>query len=342
MAGGEAGTETGAGPRWNAGTQRWESGRAPLPYTPPPPPLPLFAPYDQGQVQGQGQGHSQAGGQHEGVGQTGAEPTGAEGTDLVRTGGAVDPYGRFLDRALGQGSRRMPLVVIAVAAVVGAGAVAAWITWGRDGATDGTAAGPGVSVSESAYPSDSAGSSASSADAGTDAPTDGLGGTDATDATGDPSAGGLPPGFRVAEDPKGFTVAVPEGWERTSRDNGVFYTTDDESSLIQVFAISEEDMTPLDLVRQSSADLATRNEGYTEVGVGTVVGGDENPTGDAAELVYSYDNDTSGGRRQCVERVFTATDGGQYAVLVAAPAGQVSDLRRLLGTVLEPFEPGWS
>ncbi|MFD7899378.1 hypothetical protein [Streptomyces sp. NPDC059743] len=246
---------------------------------------------------------------------------------------------------MGQRSRRMPLVVIAVAAVLGAGAVAVWITWGRDGAEDGSAAGPGVSVSESAYPSDSSnssdspGSSASSTDAGTDTPTDGLGATDVTD---DPSTGVLPPGYQVAEDPKGFTIAVPEGWERSSRSNGVFYTTSDESSLIQVFAISEENMTSLDLVQQSSADLAARNKGYTEVAVGTVVGGDENPAGDAAELVYSYDSDKAGGRRQVIERVFTATDGGQYAVLVAAPAGEAADLRQLLGTVLEPFEPGWS
>ncbi|MFE1962794.1 hypothetical protein [Streptomyces sp. NPDC059479] len=237
----------------------------------------------------------------------------------------------------------MPLVVIAVAAVLGAGAVAAWITLGRDGSEDGSAAGPGVSVSESAYPSDSSDSldsSAPSTDAGTDTPS-------ATDVTGDPSTddpstGVLPPGFQVAEDPKGFTIAVPEGWERSSRSNGVFYTTSDESSLIQVFAISEENMTSLDLVQQSSADLAARNKGYTEVAVGTVVGGDENPAGDAAELVYSYDSDKAGGRRQVIERVFTATDGGQYAVLVATPAGEVADLRQLLGTVLEPFEPGWS
>ncbi|MYZ38884.1 MULTISPECIES: hypothetical protein [unclassified Streptomyces] len=320
----------GAKPRWNAETQRWESGGAPLAYVPPPPPLPLFAPYDQGQ--GQKQAHSQAGVREEGLGQTGAEQTG-----FVQTG-PVDPYGRFL----GQGSRRMPLVVIAVAAVLGAGAVAVWTALGRDGAEDGSAARPGATVSESAYPSDSSDSldsSASSTDAGTDTPTDGSGATDVTD---DPSTGVLPPGFRVAEDPKGFTIAVPEGWERSSRSNGVFYTTSDESSLIQVFAISEENMTSLDLVQQSSADLAARNKGYTEVAVGTVVGGDENPAGDAAELVYSYDSDKAGGRRQVIERVFTATDGGQYAVLVAAPAGEVADLRQLLGTVLEPFEPGWS
>ncbi|MGW2053002.1 hypothetical protein ACWCOZ_03620 [Streptomyces sp. NPDC001840] len=316
-------------PHWNAETQRWESGGAPLAYVPPPPPLPLFAPYDQGQ------GHAQADIWKEGAGQTDAEQTG-----FVQTG-PVGSYGRFL----GRGSRRMPLVVIAVAAVLGAGAVAVWITLGRDGSEDGSAARPGATVSESAYPSDSSdssdspGSSASSTDEGTDTPTDGPGATDVTD---DPSAGVLPPGFRVAEDPKGFTIAVPEGWERSSRSNGVFYTTSDESSLIQVFAISEENMTSLDLVRQSSADLAARNKGYTEVGVGTVVGGDENPTGDAAELVYSYDSDKAGGRRQVIERVFTATDGGQYAVLVAVPAGEVADLRQLLGTVLEPFEPGWS
>ncbi|MFF3751117.1 hypothetical protein ACFYYH_11740 [Streptomyces sp. NPDC002018] len=323
-------------PRWNAETQRWESGEAPSAYTPPPPPLPLFAPYEAG---GRGADGVRA------DGRAGVRPEGADEGTVTGAGQGGDGVAGPYAGPWGRSSRRTPLVVITAAAVLGAGGVAAWISWDREGAADGPAARPGASVSESSFPPDTA---VPSADAGTDTPpmdglggTDGPGGTAGATETGGPAAAELPPGFRVAEDPKGFTLAVPEGWERTSRDNGVFYTTSDESSLIQVFTIAEEDMTPLDLVRRSSEDLAARNEGYTEVGVGTVTGGDENPAGDAAELLYSYDSDRTGGRRQCVERVFTATDGEQYAVLVAAPAGQVADLRDLLETVLEPFEPGW-
>lgn len=301
------GRTAGDRPRWNADTQRWESGEAPAAYRPPPPPLPLFAPYGPDASDGgSGPGHDGA--------------------------GAGGPRGG----PWGAGSRRTTVVVIAVAAVLGAGSVAAWLSWGRDAASDEASPQPGVSATDGSYATDV-----------TDAPsvTDDPAATESTEGTGDPGDPGsasLPPGFRVAEDPKGFNLAVPEGWERTSGSTGVFYTAPDELSLIQVFTIAEEGMTSEELVRQSSANLDESNDGYTEAGVGAVSGGDENPAGDAAELVYSYDSEKTGGRRQGIERVFTAIDGQRYAVLVAAPAGEISSQRRTLETALEHFEPGWS
>ncbi len=66
---------------------------------------------------------------------------------------------------------------------------------------------------------------------------------------------------------------------------------------------------------------------------GTAIGGE------AAELVYAYDSEESGGRRQVVERVFTASDGRLYAVLVGAPDSQWTRHEEILDIAVTHFDP---
>ncbi|WP_236569378.1 photosystem II reaction center PsbP family protein [Streptomyces sp. MBT58] len=76
--------------------------------------------------------------------------------------------------------------------------------------------------------------------------------------------------------------------------------------------------------------------GFEEVRIGAV----DNPLGgEAAELVYAYDSEDSGGRRQVAERVFTASDGRLYAVLVAAPDEQWPRHEEILSTAVTHFDP---
>ncbi|AXK34557.1 serine/arginine repetitive matrix protein 2 [Streptomyces armeniacus] len=309
-----AGTAGQAGerPRWNEAAQRWDPGRAPVAYVPPPPPRPRRMPYE-------------------------AQPGtyGAYGGHVAvpgpRAGGGTGPGGGGAGGAAGRPWPGRPVVVgLTVAAALGAVGTAAWLS--VDGDEDGPprADGPGATAPPSAGPDGTPqdGPSAEGAD-GADGET--------ADTT---TAAELPPDFRRIKDDEGFTVAVPEGWERTSGPNGVFYTAPDERSLLQIFRITEAGMTPLEAAREASDNLSGQADGYRELSVGPVTGGPENPDGDAAELHYAYDSADAGGRRECVERVFTAIDGERYALLSCAPDDEPGTRRTVLTTALDHFVPG--
>ncbi|MFG2295070.1 hypothetical protein [Streptomyces sp. NPDC048603] len=139
---------------------------------------------------------------------------------------------------------------------------------------------------------------------------------------------------RTVQDPKGFTLAVPEGWNREETSNGVFYRSPDRTALLQVFEVTEPELTPLDAVRAASEGLRTATRGYTEIRIGTVPDGSG-----AAELVYEYDSAESRGLRRGVERVLFA-GGGKWAVLAAGPAGDWNRTQEDLAAALAAFRPG--
>ncbi|RDG35804.1 hypothetical protein [Streptomyces corynorhini] len=241
---------------------------------------------------------------------------------------------------------RNVVVALAAAAVVGASGTTAAIMLGRDG--DGSGKVTASPTEERATPTERGPTGAEGpASGGGEGPagdpsSPGVPSTSPSDPSDDAKPSDSPPsGYRLAEDPQGFTLAVPGDWERTRNKNGVFYRAADGRSLLQIFAVGDHGPTTLEQARQSSTAIKG-NPGYREERIGSVDSGAENPSGDAVELVYSYDNKEVGSRRLCVERFFTATDHQQYAVLAAAPAGDISVQRTLLDTALAHFEPGWN
>ncbi|WP_353944271.1 hypothetical protein ABII15_23535 [Streptomyces sp. HUAS MG91] len=152
----------------------------------------------------------------------------------------------------------------------------------------------------------------------------------------------LPSGYREVADAAGFTLAVPDDWSRTESEQGVFYTSSDQASLIQVFTIEEPDSTPLASLRTASKTLSSTNPGYEEVSLERTSapdGASDAVTDDAAELVYAYDSEKLAARRKVVDFSFTARDGTQYAVLVAGPDDDWPAQRDRLATVLSRFGP---
>ncbi|MFF5426018.1 MULTISPECIES: serine/arginine repetitive matrix protein 2 [unclassified Streptomyces] len=310
--------------RWNDETQRWENpgdapGRstepawnpAPLPVLPPPPPPgpgPVAGPVPPPDT-----------------------PEGPPGSPVF------DPVsGRWehaaapawtASRLLGRVPRRAVAVAGAVAAVLVAGVVGSRLFLGGDGAEP-VAGEPPASVSAPVTaepePSTDPPLEPSSAPAPTTAPT-----------------GTAPPaGYRTVDDTVGFTIAVPEGWDRTESDQGVFYNAPDGRSLLQVFVIREPGLTPYEALSGVSADGRANKPGYEEIGL-RGVGGEPDAPADAAELVYAYDRE-DGTRRKVVDRAFTAPDGTHYAVLAAGPDTDWPRQREHLRVALEFFRPGTS
>ncbi|WP_411137484.1 hypothetical protein [Streptomyces sp. C10] len=340
--------------RWNDETQSWEDGTPPpAPYTGPMPPRPSFTPSVDGTA---ARGGSAAGGTSTGGATTGgagaggpteggtpadraatagapadgattgtppsaAPPTGAPPTTTPpadappRTtypyphpssypGGlpdpATDPFHTPASGAgYGPGARRRTALVAGTAVAVIAAAIGGgYLLWGHG--DDPAAARPPARTKASA-PSGTATSPS----------------TGATDSTAPaPTLTDLPDGYRLAHDKKGFTLAVPGTWTRSERKTGVFYTAPDDRGLVQIFEISNPEITPREALQQASQGLSA-NPGYEEISLEPL--GFPGPGIDANQLVYAYDSKRLGTRVKVVDCAFTAADGRQFAVLVLGP-----------------------
>lgn len=302
----------GAGARWNDETQSWEPvadtpGPQPPPFQPQPQPQPLpirppvppqLPPYEPGVGADAGTGLG-----------PGADPGSGSG---FGPGPGPGP-----GPASAPGRSRNAVVAGVVAAVLVAGGVGGWLVWGRDGdgSGKGTAGAPGTTATSPADPGPSSDpSSDSPSPSDSSAPMDDM----------------PPPGFHAVEDPVGFTIAVPENWNRTSSAEGVFYNSPDGKSLVQIFTLGDPATTPYTSLEQTSRNLAAK-PGYEQIAL------ERTGEGDTAELVYAYDREE--GRRKVVDRAFTGTDGRQYAILVAGPETDWPRQRETLGTALEFFRP---
>ncbi|MBT2396614.1 serine/arginine repetitive matrix protein 2 [Streptomyces sp. ISL-100] len=315
-----------AGPYWNDEAQRWESGEEgrplphipqppplpPLPSTPPPPPDSLTPAY--------------------------VPPTHVPPTHVPP---AYDP---------GAGPRSLrgrisPLAAGAAVVVLALGAATVWFTVGNGGGDQERTGAEGPQAVQSAEgtadsAAESTGDSTADSTASGETTAEESVTPDVTDVTGAPDAtdaAQVPAGYRLVEDPEGFSVAVPDDWERSLEKERVFYRTADRASLIQIFRVTEAGMTPGEAVRLASGGLRDGTEGYEEISVGPVDGAVNESM--SAQLVYEYDSEESGGRRRGVERVFRVSSGDLWAVLVAAPADEWPLQEKIIGTAIEHFKP---
>ncbi|MGW2707277.1 hypothetical protein [Streptomyces sp. NPDC001340] len=170
--------------------------------------------------------------------------------------------------------------------------------------------------------------------------TDGSSPGDSASASASAEASLPPEGYHSVDDPDGFSTAVPDGWQRSDRPSGIFYTTDGDRRLLQVFVVTEVGMSAYDAVSKSSENLASQQPGYKEVSLQRApdMGGASGAVGDdMARLVYAYNSEKQGERRQVVEYAFTADNGKLYAVLAAGPAAQWPQQQRDVDTALKFF-----
>ncbi|WP_413799792.1 hypothetical protein [Streptomyces iranensis] len=157
--------------------------------------------------------------------------------------------------------------------------------------------------------------------------------TSAPPSVSEDSTQGPPADYARTTDPEGFRLDVPTGWQRVKRDTGVFYESSDGGSLIQVFALTEPDITPYEALRQAETGLK-KNPGYKRYELKRLGPGDDAD----AELEYGYRSAKYGPRR-ILDRAFTGPDRVQYAVLVAGPADDWPQQRERQGIVLASFCP---
>ncbi|MEV7318961.1 hypothetical protein [Streptomyces sp. NPDC093970] len=218
--------------------------------------------------------------------------------------------------------------VLGLVLVAGLSGLGVWY-FGRAG-DEHTGAGPGPSVRVSDRTTSSSG--ARSTDTAT---TPSHGPTRSHGHTPSPTPS-VVTGYRVAHDPVGYTLDVPQGWTRRQQQGEkapvVYYDSPSDGRQLQIFALSEA--TPAE-----SLDLAEHDPGYGFAGQpgyrpGTRASGDT-----WAELSYRYD-DRDKGARQVVDHRFRAADGTLYAIRSSGPGDLPAGLvREPLTTALDSFCP---
>lgn len=129
-----------------------------------------------------------------------------------------------------------------------------------------------------------------------------------------------PAGYQLLNDPAGFTLRVPDGWQRTTDKSQIFYSPDSLDHLLQIGVNATDGTTPLAAMQAIDAGLSGRPD-YHRVSLRAT----PTATGDAATLEYTYTN-ADFGSRHAIDRDFYSADGKTlYFLLAAGPADEWPD-----------------
>ena len=211
-------------------------------------------------------------------------------------------------------TRGVLVTALLVAAMAGAGVSAAALLMRGDG--DGGAATP---VSSAPLTSTSAGTPSPS-------PTPSA-------STGTPNTPTAPSGYRIAHDPDGFSLAVPEDFVRVPQGERIFYMSPGETFRLGIKMSDPEQGGPLAVMKSAAAKGADTNPGYHD---GRVT--DTTHYGHPAALwEFSWNGfSTAEGPRHTYDMCWEE-NGRMYDVWVSAPVGKVREAKEYFDVALDTF-----
>lgn len=268
------------------------------------------------------------------AGRAGGQPSAMPGVRLGGRAGGYAPYtptSRDLPvrppahpAAHSQGRRRAMLIAAAlVAAVAGAGVSAAALLMGRDDDGGGTPSTPASRSSQSETQSPSLSPS----------PTPTVTVTRGS-RTPKPSTPEAPEGYRVTKDPRGFTLAVPDGFTREVQGPRVFYKSPGGGTFrIGIKESAPQSGGPLAVQRRSDAKGPENNPGYR---AGEVRETSHNGR-PAALWQFSWDGFTEAEGDRHTYDLCWEEGGRMYDVWVSAPVGKKAESRRYFDTAVDSF-----
>ncbi|KAB1146017.1 serine/threonine protein kinase [Streptomyces luteolifulvus] len=226
-------------------------------------------------------------------------------------------------------TRGVLVAALLVAAMAGAGVSAAALLMKGDGGGGGgtpTSSAPGTPVT-SANPSRSSGSPGSS---GTSSPT-GSRTPSPTGASAPKSS--APSGYRTAEDPAGFALAVPEDFTRKPQGERVFYVSPGQTFRLGIKVTDPEPGGPLAVMRRADADGPSTNPGYHD---GRVT--ETRHRGHPAALwEFTWNGYTAAEGPRHTYDLCWEEDGQLYDVWVSAPVGKVREAKEYFDVAVDTF-----
>ncbi|POX55479.1 serine/threonine protein kinase [Streptomyces sp. Ru71] len=250
-------------------------------------------------------------------------------SDLPRSGAPADP-GPQPERS----TRSLLVAAFLVAAMAAAGVSAAALLMqgGDTGGTPVVSGGAGSPASAHGSPEPAATvtvtQSPSTSPAGTGDNSSGSG-----SATADGERPTAPSGYRIADDPAGFRLAVPDGFVRRPQGERVFYLSPDESFRLGVKVSDPEPGGPLGVMRRQADKGPDTNPGY-RAGTVTETTHDGRP---AALWEFTWNGFTAAEGARHSYDVCWEEDGRLYDVWVSAPVGKVREAREYFDVAVDTF-----
>ncbi|WP_030597736.1 serine/threonine-protein kinase [Streptomyces fulvoviolaceus] len=195
-------------------------------------------------------------------------------------------------------TRGVLTAVLLVAAMAGAGVSAAALLMNRDGT--------GTSPTSSSAP-----------------------GTPTTTPTR-PSA---PSGYRIADDPAGFSLAVPEGFTRKPQGERVFYVSSGQTFRLGIKVSDPEQGGPLAVLRRAAAAGPSANPGYHDGRVTSLTHRGQ----PAALWEFTWNGFSAAEGPRHTYDLCWEEDGRMYDVWVSAPVGKVREAKEYFDVAIDTF-----
>ncbi|MFB9734739.1 protein kinase [Streptomyces sp. NPDC057386] len=231
-------------------------------------------------------------------------------------------------------ARGMLVSALLAAAVAGAGVSAAALLMNDHGAGDGTPVSSPRHSGEDGRP----GRSTPPATAGPGTPTPTPSATRTPAAVGGASSDGrptAPSGYRLAEDPAGFTLAVPDGFTRRPQGQRVFYLSPGETYRLGIKITDPEPGGPLAVMRRAAAKGPDNNPGYRDGRVTATSHGGR----PAALWEFTWDGFSAAEGPRHTYDLCWEQNGRMYDVWVSAPVGKVREAREYFDVAVDTFVP---
>ncbi|GAA0341328.1 serine/threonine-protein kinase [Streptomyces turgidiscabies] len=246
---------------------------------------------------------------------------------------------RTADRPPRPSRRAVFIAAVLVAALAGAGVSAAALLMhsgggGGDSSSSTAPATPTVSGASQVTPG------RTGAVPGTSTRSPGATGVSPSTATASPgatpSAATAPSGYRLAHDPRGFSLAVPDGFTRTEQKERVFYLSPGEIFRLGIKVVDPQPGGPLAVMERADANGASTNPGYRDGRVTETV-----HTQHAAALwEFTWDGFSAAEGPRHTYDLCWEEGGRMYDVWVSAPVGKVREAKEYFDVALDTFVTG--
>ena len=145
-----------------------------------------------------------------------------------------------------------------------------------------------------------------------------------------------PSGYRLAHDPRGFSLAVPDGFTRTEQKERVFYLSSGETFRLGVKVIDPQPGGPLAVMERADANGASSNPGYRDGRVTETVHAQQA----AALWEFTWDGFSAAEGPRHTYDLCWEEGGRMYDVWVSAPVGKVREAKEYFDVALDTFVAG--
>jgi hypothetical protein len=144
-----------------------------------------------------------------------------------------------------------------------------------------------------------------------------------------------PSGYRLAPDPNGFSLAVPDDFTRDPQGERVFYMSPGQTFRIGIKVADPETGGPLAVMRRADTKGPSTNPGYRD---GTVTSTTHNGQPAALwEFTWNGFSKAEGARH--TYDVCWEEGGRMYDVWVSAPVGKVTEAKEYFDVAVDTFVP---